>query len=745
MVERILGNRYLLKERIGIGGMASVYAAEDTTLNRLVAVKIMLPQYASDPSFAQRFRQEATAAAALQSPRIVSIHDWGCDGEDYFIVMELLAGSDMRALVRNEAPLDPHRIRDIGGQVCQALSVAHEGGTIHRDITPQNIMVLPDGNVKVMDFGIAKVAGSSMTQTSTVLGTAHYLSPEQAQGKTLTFASDLYSLGAVLYEAAAGQPIFNGPDPISVALQHVSADPTPLRVINPSIDVALEAVIMKSLAKDPAKRFQSAEAMRNALTGVDSLAESPTGEADSEIENDETIKQTIVLSAEQKPGVDDTKMLPRQIISPPNTTLTMPTLNSGKTLKVSTDAAPKSPKKKHRWSAAAVILAVGVILSAVAVYAIKPWIPANLADTGTASASVASHQETTKAANADQNSVENEEASDKQTGADAPQSENIQTDRAANSAPSREDLENFLIVEEAYRQVDHCNDVIRQAAEEFNAHYLDTLEQRQEYAQRASSIAQSISDQYAALTNLRMDVSLDFPWYNFFLDVQELYECLESRMNSIVEAWNISTTYESPDEHQSEILEPINRDRDESGNNRYLAHFNEIYPLITPPSLASSNATESHVENMFFSIDLPDAWIDRVTVTYEGSTVIVRPKEDTSEDGALFTAEIVDADTEETQGDIGGSMYYSSDNNIGKKVCCSVPNYPWFCTWKRQGGDSPIANFSDDLLATYVNLQTDGKQDSASLAGTSDESDFENWAFYYFESTIMPTVQMRQL
>lgn len=727
MAERILGNRYLLKERIGIGGMASVYTAEDTTLDRLVAVKIMLPQYASDPSFAQRFRQEATAAAALQSPRIVSIHDWGCDDEDYFIVMELLTGSDMRAIMRNETPLDSRRIRDIGDQVCQALSVAHARKIIHRDITPQNIMVLPDGNVKVMDFGIAKVAGSSMTQTSTVLGTAHYLSPEQAQGRALTFASDLYSLGAVLYEAAAGRPVFDGPDPISVALQHVSADPIPLRAVNPSVDGALEAIIMKALAKDPAKRFQSAEAMRRALAG------DPNADG-----------QTAILGTDQTAHSESTQVLPRQTATLPNTTLVMPSSSSDKVLKVDTDAIPKQPKKKRRWPAVVAILAMGLILSAVAVLTIKPWEPASLANTGGASAETQNDNTPAQAAPQEEPSADEEVLPEEEAESSAPTDTETATQSPQNP-PSLEDYQIFLALEAAYNEIDRWDGTIKQAAEEFNAHYLDDTAQREEYSQCASSTSEAVRKQSEELSGLGNEISLDFPWYNFYLDVRELYECLEFRINAIVEAWNISLSYNSPSEHQSEILEPINRNKDETGGNRYLNRFQEIYPLVKPPALASDNATESHVENAFVSFEIPEAWAGKVVVVYNGSTVIVRSKEDISGVGALCTAEVIDEELEESQGDIGNSMYYSPRNGHGQKIRFNVPNYPFLALAQIHSGDPSTTNLPDDLLDTYVKLQTNGEQNLKTIANMPDESAVGTYAFDYFEKTVMPTVQMRQI
>ena len=261
----ILGGRYQVQDKIGSGGMATVYRGLDEVLGRTVAIKTMLPQYASDPSFAARFKQEAQAAAALQSPYIVSVYDWGKDADTYYIVMEYLRGTDLKSGIRKHGALDCKKVAQIGSQIAQALSVAHKHDIIHRDIKPQNIMVQPDGNIKVMDFGIARAKNSHLTQDNSVLGTAHYVSPEQTQGKDLGPTTDIYSLGIVMYEAATGQVPFQGDDAISVALKQVNEQPKPPSELNPAVDPSLESIILKCMQKSPAARFQTADELYHVL------------------------------------------------------------------------------------------------------------------------------------------------------------------------------------------------------------------------------------------------------------------------------------------------------------------------------------------------------------------------------------------------------------------------------------------------------------------------------------------------
>lgn len=265
MEQRVLGGRYLLKDKVGTGGMATVFRAQDQVLDRTVAVKIMLPQYAGDATFAARFKQEAQAAAGLSSPYIVGVYDWGKDGDTYYIVMEYLRGTDLKSGIKSHGALDPKKVAQIGSQISSALSVAHKHEIIHRDIKPQNIMVLPDGNIKVMDFGIARAKNSHLTQDNNVLGTAHYVSPEQTRGQDLGPTSDIYSLGVVMYECATGRVPFDGDDAISVALKQVNELPIPPSQINSGVDADLERIILKCMEKDPANRFQTADELRQVL------------------------------------------------------------------------------------------------------------------------------------------------------------------------------------------------------------------------------------------------------------------------------------------------------------------------------------------------------------------------------------------------------------------------------------------------------------------------------------------------
>ena len=263
MIGIILNDRYEIEELIGTGGMADVYRARDNLLGRTVAVKVLHAQYAKDPVFIQRFRQEAQSAGNLNQPNVVNVYDWGIEGDTYYLVMEYVEGRDLKDVILSGGPLLPERAVEITLSICAALEAAHAQGIIHRDIKPQNIFITSDNQVKVMDFGIARSAGgTAMTQTGTIMGTAQYISPEQAQGQTADQRSDLYSLGVVLYEMLTGKPPFDGDNPVSIAYKHVREDPLPPSMINPDISPELEAVVMKALSKNPENRYQNVVEMQ---------------------------------------------------------------------------------------------------------------------------------------------------------------------------------------------------------------------------------------------------------------------------------------------------------------------------------------------------------------------------------------------------------------------------------------------------------------------------------------------------
>jgi serine/threonine-protein kinase len=279
---QVFNDRYELVSHVARGGMAQVYLAKDLLLDRPVALKVLFPELSVDQAFVKRFRREAQAAANLTHPNIVSIYDWGEGARTYFIVMEYVDGRTLAQLIA-EGPLEPARAASIAADVAGALAFAHRHGVIHRDVKPGNVLIDDSGQVKVTDFGIARAVGGGaqegLTQTGAVMGTATYFSPEQAQGQPVDARSDIYSLGVVLYEMVTGRIPFAGDNPVAIAYKHVREDPVAPTQVNQAVPPPLEAIVLQAMAKDPGRRYQTAEQLQADLLrymqGAPVLADPP--------------------------------------------------------------------------------------------------------------------------------------------------------------------------------------------------------------------------------------------------------------------------------------------------------------------------------------------------------------------------------------------------------------------------------------------------------------------------------------
>ena len=257
----LFDGRYRIISRLGQGGMARVFLAQDESLHRQVAVKVLADRHSDDPHFIERFQREARAAARLNHPNIVQVYDQSQTAGMSYIVQEYVEGETLKDLIRRESPIEPRRAITIALQILAALRVAHQQGVIHRDVKPQNILVQPDGKIKVADFGIASAGDTEMTEAGSIVGTAQYLAPEQARGLPVGPPADLYAVGIVLYEMLSGRVPFEGEAAVTVAMRHVQEAPEALTDRNPLVPVALESVVMRALAKDPTQRYQSADQM----------------------------------------------------------------------------------------------------------------------------------------------------------------------------------------------------------------------------------------------------------------------------------------------------------------------------------------------------------------------------------------------------------------------------------------------------------------------------------------------------
>ena len=303
--------------------MADVFLARDVLLDRPVAVKVLFPQFAAEPTFVERFRREAQAAANLNHPSIVAVYDWGEHDDTYFIVMEYVDGRSLAEVLRAEGTLHPDRAVEICTDAAAALGFAHRNGTVHRDVKPGNILITPDGQVKVTDFGIARAfgGGDELTQTGSVMGTATYFSPEQAQGKNVDPRSDLYSLGIVLFEVVTGRPPFIGDSPVAIAYKHVQESPPRPTSLNPAIPKPLESVIARLLAKNPDQRYPSAEEVRTDLrrfrqgeplmSSAGGAAAAPAVEPVQTVAPQQAAPQVVAMpTGQQRAVIDTTRAIP---------------------------------------------------------------------------------------------------------------------------------------------------------------------------------------------------------------------------------------------------------------------------------------------------------------------------------------------------------------------------------------------------------------------------------------------------
>ena len=308
----LVNDRYRVERSIGRGGMAEVFLAHDILLDRPVALKVLFPEYAIDPNFVERFRREAQSAAALTHPNIVAVYDWGKVNATYFIAMEYVEGKTLATLLNERGPLSPTHTCDVISEVASALCFAHENGVIHRDVKPGNILIGLGGQVKVADFGIARALGANieeaLTEIGSVMGTATYLSPEQAQGAQPDPRSDIYSLGVMMYELVAGRAPFVGDSAVAIAYQHVHNFPQPLREVVADLPRGFESVVAKCMAKNEQRRYENAmlvrEDVRRILDGVETLALTDARGAAATTNLSDTAEIPVVVLPPYEDGID---------------------------------------------------------------------------------------------------------------------------------------------------------------------------------------------------------------------------------------------------------------------------------------------------------------------------------------------------------------------------------------------------------------------------------------------------------
>ncbi|MEU4764161.1 Stk1 family PASTA domain-containing Ser/Thr kinase [Actinosynnema sp. NPDC023794] len=364
---RLLSNRYELGETLGYGGMSEVHKGRDVRLGRDVAIKVLRADLARDTQFQERFRREAQNSAALNHPAIVAVYDTGETQTEYgplpYIVMEFVDGRTLRDIVKTQGPLSGKRAMEVMADVSAALDFSHRHGIVHRDVKPANVMITRAGAVKVMDFGIARAVHdgqAAVTQTAAVIGTAQYLSPEQARGEAVDGRSDVYASGCVLFELLTGEPPFTGDSPVAVAYQHVREDPKPPSALNPKVTPALDAIVLKAMAKGPANRYQSAAEMRADLVRVLS-GQRPSAPA--------------VMTAEDRTAVLNQTSSPRTEVAPTGGGRHRPSAQREEPAEYDPLAEEEEERRARRKKAIMVTL---VVLLCIAVLALATWITTTL-------------------------------------------------------------------------------------------------------------------------------------------------------------------------------------------------------------------------------------------------------------------------------------------------------------------------------------------------------------------------------
>ncbi len=312
MIGERIGGRYVVLDSIGGGGMADVYLALDVILDRHVAVKVLQPQFSKDEQFIKRFRREAQAATSLANPHIVNIYDVGEEDNVYYIVMEYVRGRTLKQVIQEDGPLPVDVALDYFKQILYGVGHAHAMQIVHRDIKPQNILISEEGEAKVTDFGIARaMTSATITHTNSVMGSVHYLSPEQARGGHITYRSDLYSLGIVLFEMITGQIPFSGDTAVSIAIKHLQNDIPSAKELVPDIPLSLEQMIKKATAKDPMQRFESAEDFIWATDLVLNGEEQPMNDYKS-VDEDATKELPVIGAFSNDQDLEDTIAIPVQ-------------------------------------------------------------------------------------------------------------------------------------------------------------------------------------------------------------------------------------------------------------------------------------------------------------------------------------------------------------------------------------------------------------------------------------------------